>query len=238
MWTIFLQKNLSTEECLLKIDTLKKEIFKLIEFELRTYFAEKIIVYFDNNMLFSQKNGIQMNLIDALMKADNDTLGLAGVFPKIELYWVKDNKDHNIVISNLEDKYNKIIIEKDFSLVNKNANILTSIEQLEFNSLKTLIFDVNLINYGNNWIEYVPSLERRCELQTEYILMNTHLKNKNLSLVESLELEKNLKNSSSYNNLYLKIHRVMPKIVNNLEQEWQNKSQEINKELKIRRKKI
>lgn len=238
MWTIFLQQNLTNEECLLKIEDLKLDIFKSLEFQLKTYFAEKITVYFDNNMLFSQKSGIQMNLIDALMQADEDAINLKGVFPKVELYWVRDDKSHNLVFSNLKDKYITLIINKGFSLVKKNTSILTSLEELEFNSLKSLIFDVELVNYVTNWIKYAPSLERRCELQTEHILINTHLKNKELSLLESMELEKNLKNSSSYNNLYTKIYRVMPKIINNLEQEWQNKSQEITKEIKLRRKKI
>lgn len=236
MWKIFFKDNTSAERCLLSIDFIKQEIFTQLEDEVRAYFAEKIVLYFDNNMLFQQKRGLHVNLIDALQDAEQDVIKLNGVFPRVELYWMKEEENNTLLTFGLKDKFDKYFIQQGFELIKKDAVPSKSLIVMEFNAWKTILFDIAIVDYISSWIKYAPSLERRAMMQTEYILLSTHLKNNDLSTTEIIAFEENLKKHNSYNNLYEKIMRVMPKIENSLYEEWSSNEKGITKELRQKRK--
>lgn len=239
MWKIFTSKNISIENCFFNIENLKLDIFTSLESEVKSYFAEKLVLYFDNNMLFQQKRELHINLMDALSQAEKDMLNIQGVFPRLELYWLHEKEESNtLVIFGLADNLEHFLEKRNFKLFKKDAKPLVSQELLEHNSFRTLIFDVELVNYANSWIDFTPNLEKRTALQTEYILLNTHLKREDLSMREIIEFENNIQNHPSYNKLYEKIFRIMPKIENSLDQEIKSSPLELNDVRKRTKKNI
>jgi hypothetical protein len=237
MWKIFSKKDLDIEDTINSIEIWKKEIFSLVEVTVKEYFAKKVTVYFDNNMIFQQKRGLHFNLMEALSTAEKEMLNSGGVFGKIELYWLREEDNQILIIFGLDDDKEYTLTDMGFNLIKKDALPLSNnLEELEHNSWKTLIFDVELVNYVTSWINYTPNIEERSVLQAEYILFNMHFKNQDIGLLERIEFEENIKHHSSYKELCNKVLRIMPKIESSLEQEW-NTGKISTKDIKTKQKK-
>jgi hypothetical protein len=229
MWKIFSKLDSSIEKTVLSIESFKHAIFMELEAEVKAYFAEKIVVYFDNNMIFHHKKGLHLNLMDALSDAEQDMIHSSVLFGRIELYWIRGDDEQSIIIYGLPDDKENILIDHGFSLVERDIIPMSDkIEQLQYNAWKTLIFDAELVNYATGWINYTPDMEKRSQLQTEYILLRMEQKKKEMTIVEALKFEENIKQHSAYKELYNKVLRVMPKIENSLEQEWRTGTIAVN----------
>ena len=220
MWKLFIKENTSVEEILDDLDKIKASIFYAFEKEVKEYFAKKVVIYFDNFMIFQQKRGLHINLMEALSTAEKDKLDIRGVFPKVDLYWIREDLTHTLVIFGLDNEKEFFLEEQGFKLIQRDSKPKKKQQELEHIAYKTLLFDVELVNYAINWVNHTPEIEERSLLQAEYILLNMHFKKEDLSLLEKIEFEKNIKSHPSYNELYNKVLRVMPKIENSLEQEW------------------
>lgn len=232
MWKIFLRTDNNVSFILSAIDKIKSEVFSLMEIEVKEYFAKKAVLYFDNNSIFHPKRGLHFNLMEALSTAEKDMLGSNGLFGKIELYWLREENRHTLMIFGLDDNKEFVLKNQNFNLIKRDAVLQTgSFEEMEHVTWRTLIFDMELVNYASGWIDYTPNLETRSILQTEYILSNMHTKNNPMSLLEILDFEKNIMSHPSYDELYQKVLRIMPKVETSLEQEWQTENTIIPKEV-------
>ncbi len=239
MWKIFYLKNEDKFETMNLINTWKQFVYSKMNIKVKQYFAEKLVVFFDNRMIFQQKKGMHDNLIDSLANAENNMKGFDVIFKSINLYWIaEENGDNFLIVSNLpheEDFYPSIKNGYGFELMQDDAIPMNGkIEKLKFMSWSTLVFDVSLSDFYKGWINYTPSLEKRSELQALYILCSVYYKDNNLSLTERIAYEDTIKQSDKYKELYNKILKIMPKIENSLEQEWrvnvvQNNTEKKNK---------
>lgn len=240
MYDLFF-KNTSIEDAFLSIEKWKKEVFSIVELEVKKYFAEKVIVYFDNYMFFKKEMGFHNNLMEALAISTEEMMNAHGVFKDIALRWISEGNEHFLLIKGLRSKDEKTLSNYGFSLIDKNIIVEDNKrEELNLNSWFTIVFNLELVNFSKDWFKHIPELERRSHLQTEYILTNTQFNKVEMTLLEKIKFEKEIKNHNSYNVLYNKIIKVMPKMQSSLMQEYKDEiykdviEQQINKnKLKI-----
>lgn len=242
MWKIFNKQESSIEKSLLSIEKWKEDLFLRLSIDVKHYFAKKVIVYFDNNMMFQQKRGLHINLMEALSQSEKEMLNIQGVFPRIESYWLRDKEAQSLIVFGLNDKDEHTLNQQGFKLIQRDIMPSSNnMEAFEYNAWKTLVFDVELVNYSSGWINFIPELELRAALQAEYILLNTHFKKQNMTLLEKIQFEKNIRQHASFEAMYEKIIRIMPKIEQSLKNEWNEGILPIAAEetiKKVRKKKI
>jgi hypothetical protein len=223
MWSIFScnQTDADFFQAFKLLEAWKSDLFAIKEEEVKHYFAQKVVSYFDNMMIFHQKRGLHQNLMEALSLSEKEMANAAGVFKPIHAYWLQDDDKHLVITFGLEKKYYDSLQRHSFSLMAEDVSPMNGRHtQMKFQALQMLVFDIDLVNFSQSWINYTPSLEQRSEIQTRFILTHTHFKKNELSMVEKINFEKNLKTHPQYEELYQKVLRIMPKIETSLEQEW------------------
>lgn len=222
MWKIYETNQLTITETFQSLEDWKASIFNQMEITVKTYFANKMVSHFDNRMIFQQTKSSHENLMEALSDSEKQMMDLDILFPEIKIYWLQEDDKAFIITKNLpetknfepEPKHNLIILKKNPAPNNQYIN------ELEHKAWGAVAFNMNICNYSKGWINYIPSIEERCALQTKVIIMNTMLKNKEYSLLEKIELEENIKNHKAYNELYDRMLKIMPKINKSLTEEW------------------
>jgi hypothetical protein len=221
MWKIFYSPETIQWKSFQALEAWKEELFNTLESHIKDYFAKKVVVYFDNMMIFHQKRGLHHNLMESLSLAEKEMQEVGSLFPSVYIYVLKEDNGCALITSGLEDKYIDTLSPYGFELVENNAHPGTDKEEkMKFLSWSTLVFDIELVNFAKGWINHTPSLDERSILQAEYILMNMHFRKNESTLLEKIEFKKNIKNHPQYEELYQKVLRVMPKIESSLEQEW------------------
>lgn len=221
MWKIFYSNEKNHYENFQSLEAWKIEIFNILEINIRKYFAEKVVVHFDNMMLFQQKRGIHQNLLESLSNAEKEMQNSAILFQPINMHIIKEENGYALITSGLDDKYIDTLVNYGFQLIENNANLGTNKEEkMRHIAWSTLVFDMELVNFATGWINYTPSLEERSRLQTEYILMNMDFKKVQKTLLEKILFKTGIHEQPQYEELYQKVLRVMPKIEGFLEQEW------------------
>jgi len=243
MWKIFHKKNNNYRDSMLSVESWKSHVFMKVDIQVKKYFAEKFVVLFDNKMIFNSKGGLHENLMEALSQVEDGITTYPFIFKQIKAHIIIDDENVFLAIKNLPDQNILYPIKKngfDFDLYIDDANLVSKkIEEIEYNSFSMLVFDIALSNFYKDWINFTPEIEKRAELQTIYTLVKMEAKNKDLSLLNQIEHEKNLKNQAQYQILYEKILKLMPKIESNLETEWKMSSIEhFNEETEQRIKKL
>jgi hypothetical protein len=232
MWKIFFNQEENYLTVLQAVENWKIELFNIIQNEIKQYFAKKVVTYFDNLLMFQQKQKKEIHtcLLESLSQAEKEMQDIGGLFGRIEIYLVKEDQGVGLISFGLEDRHIYSLQKYGFSIVKNNAKItdskLISLKQISWSSL---VFDVDLINYAINWIDWAPNLEERAKAQATYLLMTTYYKsNLNLTMKEKIEFEEKIENHPKYTEIYQKVYRLMPKIEIQLEEEWKN-TVDINK---------
>lgn len=224
MWKIFYKSNQDFKESLKIIETWKNFVFSKMDNKVKKYFAEKVVVLFDNKMIFNAKNGLHENLIESLVQVEENISSYDLLFKQIKAFIIFDDETIFLITKNLPIDEEFWPTKKNgygFELYADTANLVSDkVEELEFNSISTMIFDVALSDFYKGWINFTPDMNKRTELQTNYILMMMNSKNEKQSLVNQIEYEKDLKGKTKYQDIYDKILKLMPKIESHLENEW------------------
>jgi hypothetical protein len=222
MWKIFQNRDLEILESFQSVNDWKDLVFSRMDIKLKQYFANKVVVYFDNKMLFQQKNGLHENLMESLSLAEKDMQQISGLFPDIRAFWIPDNNNSFLITLNLPHDESLYPNSKyGFELIKDDAVPGDGkLEKLQHDSWGNLVFSTELSDFSRGWINYTPSLEERTALQVKYIIMATNFKNKEYSLMEKIQFEENIEEYPQFEELYNKILRVMPKIESTLEEEW------------------
>ena len=233
MWKNFYTDKKDFNKIISNLGIVKENIIDLESKNVKKYFANKLVTYFDNLMLLKQKNGIHGNLLEALSIAEKDMLNIDGVFPNVYCYLIEEDSVLSVLFRNYKEDYN--FIKTYFNSTDYSWNNSVNIDELMFESWCNVMFDINQINYSVDWIEYVPSLEDRCTLQAEYILYQTTFKSGEFSLLEKIAFEKNIKNHPQYEKLIDRLIKVMPKIENYLQHEWEINNSIIQEHNQIKR---
>lgn len=222
MWKIYETNQLNIIETFQSLEDWKHSIFNQMEIKVKTYFAHKMVSHFDNRMIFQQNKSSHENLMEALSDSEKQMINLEILFPEIKIYWLQEEDVSYVITKNLpeiksfepEPKHNLNLLKK-----NPVANP-QYVDELDHKSWSSVAFNINICNYSKGWINYIPSLEERCSLQTKVIIMNTLLKNKEYSLTEEVQLEENITNHKAYKDLYERMLKIMPKINKSLSDEW------------------
>jgi len=224
MWKIFQNNDLNILESFQSVNDWKDLVFSKMDIKVKQYFAKKVVVYFDNMMLFKQKRGMHENLLDALSNAEKDMQKISGVFPSIRAFWIPENKNSFLITTNLPDEDEFYPIGKyGFKLMIANASAIDGkLEQLQHDSWGNLVFDAELSDFSKGWINYTPDLNERASLQSKHIIMGATFKDGVYSLLEKVQFEENIESYPQFKELQEKILRVMPKIESSMEDEWRS----------------
>jgi hypothetical protein len=225
MWKNFYTKKTDLNTVIQSLEDWKKAIFNEENLKVKEYFATKVVVYFDNMMIFHQKKGLHNNLLDSLGLAEKEMSAANLVFKPINFYLIKEEAGFSLLTSGLNLTEGMIDLAKElgFKLIESDFGGMVKLEELKFNSWATLVFDFELVNFSQNWINYTPTIEERSRLQAEHILYNMSFKKTELSMVEKIKFEENITKHPQYQELLDKVLKVMPKIESSLEQEWRTK---------------
>jgi hypothetical protein len=221
MWKIFQNKDLDILESFQSVDDWKDSVFVKMDIKLKKYFAEKVVVYFDNMMMFNQKSGMHENLMESLSIAEKDMQQVSGLFPDIRCFWIPENQNSFLITLNLPNEKEYYPTGKyGFELIKDDATPENGkLEKLQHTGWGNLVFSSELSEFAKGWINYTPSLEERTNLQVKYIIMNANFK-KDGTLLEKIKFEENIENYPQFEELYNKVLRIMPKIESSLEDEW------------------
>lgn len=224
MWKLFYTNDENFLNILKNVDIWKAEIFQLIQNEIKQYFAKKVVTYFDNNLMFNKQNkDMHHSLLGSLALSEEEMQNVYVLFNKIEIYIIKEDIGATIITFGLENKYNYLLEKYNINLIKEISINDSKLIKLKNKSYGILIFDIELVNYALNWLSWAPSLEERAKLQTKHLLVNNYIKsNANLSLKDKVKFESNIESHPKYNEIYKKLYRLMPKIENQLEEEWKN----------------
>lgn len=220
MWSIFTLNDKNTNEVIQNIEDLKCFISRLYENKVKEHFAKKMVVYFDNYMILKKDRGLHANLFEALSISEKEMKDINLIFPDIELYWFKEENENSFMIKNIKEEDFDTIKSLGFEYIYKTQHLSGNYKKLRYESLQTLLFSVELVNYSKDWIDFTPSAEERSKLQASFMFLDMKVKKENLDLYQQIELEKSLDKNPAFQSLYDKIFKVMPKIEQSLEREW------------------
>lgn len=222
MWQNFYTSSNNLLTTLASMDRIKKDIYDMESIKLKEYFAKKVVLAFDNLMIFFASNGLDMNLKQALAESQEEMNSAKPLFPEIKMYLLKEDVGYSLMISNLEasDVAIGMLEVSGFDYVGQEDGIIENLPKLEFNSWSTLAFHFSLVNYSHSWINYTPILEERAIQQAEHILFRMTFKKTDSNLHEKLLFLENIKKHPNYKELYEKIVRLMPKLETSLEKQW------------------
>lgn len=223
MWKIFTNQTLTSIETFQAVNDWKSIVFQKTDFKLKKYFAEKVAVYFDNAMLLKKSQGLHDNLLEALSLAEKEIQNLYSIFPDIKCLVMPEDYNSVLITVNLPNDNTYYPKDYGFNLFTDNAEPnATKIARLKNQSWENLIFSIEISDFARGWINHTPSLEERTELQVKHILLSKNFQNKNLTLLEKVKYEEDIKKHFQYNELYNKIIKIMPKIETTLEEEWKD----------------
>jgi len=224
MWKIFQNKKEDVLESFQSVNDWKDSVFSKMDINLKQYFAEKVVVYFDNMMLFQQNRGMHENLMEALSISEKEMQQTSGLFPDIRCFWLPENKNTFLITLNLPDEQIYYPNGKyGFELIKDDAVPAGGkLERLQHDSWGNLVFSAELSDFSRGWINYTPGLVERTILQVKYIILTTNFKKNEYSLLEKIQFEENIDKYPQFEELYNKILRVMPKIESSLEEEWRS----------------
>ena len=177
-------------------------------------------MYFDHSMVFKKNEGIHDNFLNALAIAEKELQNIDFLFPDIKCFLIAEDCNSVLITLNLKENMPSPI-KFGFQLENENLiPNLDKIKYLQHNSWENLIFSTDISDFYNSWINYAPNIKKRAELLVEYLLINKQLNIKEMSMIEKINFEKNIKNHHKYQELYDKIIKFMPQIQSSLEGEW------------------
>lgn len=237
MWSIYIKKNTFTET-IPYVNLWKDDIFTKLKDSMLKYYASKVSTYFDNAILFQSKHNHHDLLMGALASSEVDMLNIKMLYPDVLFYVIEELDNTSIITQNLsvESSY---MPNKDYGILVYDLNInleQSKIVNLKFNSWSTLVFSPELVDYSNSWISYVPSLEERALLQAKNIITSANFKKHNLTLLEKIKFDENIENYPQFEELYLKLLKVMPKMDHQLHEEvdLNQNSQIVNKRIKTK----
>lgn len=221
MWKVFTNTTFNIPETIKEVSKWKSFVYDYENVKFKKYFAEKVSLYFDNGMLFKKSEGIHDNFLNALSMAEKEIEKADFLFPDVKCFLITENNNNVLVTLNLGKERMISPINYGFILENENPTPnLQKIKQLQHNSWETLIFSTEISDFYNGWINYTPEIEKRAESLVEYLLINKQLTAKEMSMVEKIYVENNIKNHHQYKDLYDRIIKIMPKIETSLEEEW------------------
>lgn len=224
MWKIYKTNQLNLLETFQSIEDWKHSVFNQMDMKVKQFFAEKMVSHFDNRMIFQNSKNGKENLFEALSDAEKQMTNAYILFKPIKFYWIPSEDDDSFVISYGLPEENSFLPEPKHNLNLYNENPTLSHDkmyEIENKAWSTLVFDIRLCNYSKGWINYIPSIEDRCLLQTKVILMNMTLKNKDdCSLLEKVEIEEKIHEHPHFAELHNKIVKLMPKFNKILTDEW------------------
>lgn len=215
MWKVFSIKDKSNDEFLPILESVRSGIMEEMTKKIKSFFANKTIVAFDNQVLFEARNVDHHTcLMEALSLSEKAMIESANqIFPRIEAYWVVDDGVNSLMFSHLDDSFDTMLTTKGFSLVHTNSGLSCSVEKLEFMTLKCLAFDIGLVNYINDWVDCVPSADERAMLLAKHVLVNLYQKKTNASILDVLNYAEKISGSKTIADLHKKIMHIMPKTV-------------------------
>ncbi len=224
MWKIFINNELDVNQTFEALNIWKNLVYSKLNIKVKKYLAEKIVVYFDNKVLFKKDGSVHDMLMSALSQTEKDIEEMQSIFPDVKCFIIPEDKNSILITFNLpESKEYYPEEEFRFNLIQKNIDFnYEKIKQFKNKAWENLIFSLEITDLANSWINYTPSLEKRVELQTKYILLNKNFKNEELSLLEKINLEENITKTQNYKELYKKIEKIMPQIEDKLNIEWRD----------------
>lgn len=220
MWSIFTTNKNNANEILENIEDVKNLIFRIYEKKVKEHFAQKMVVYFDNYMILNKDKGLHVNLFEALSRSEKEMRAINSLFPDIQLYWFQEKNESSFMIKNLKEEDFVALEKVGFDFIYKTTNLTGDNKKLEFESMQTLLFSINLVNYAKDWIDHTPTAEERSRLQAVFMFLDMKVKKENLDLYQQIELERSLSENEAFQSLYDKIYKIMPKIEQSLEREW------------------
>lgn len=222
MWKIFQAKELTVLEAFQSVSDWKALVFSKMDIRLKQYFAEKVVIHFDNMMLFQQKRGMHENLMEALSIAEKEMQNADILFQEIRCFWIPEEEQSFLITLNLPAEESFYPNGKyGFELIKDDAVPMEGRkDKLQQTSWENLVFSPDLSDFARGWINYTPALEERSKLQAKFILLNANFKKPELSLLEKIQFEEKIETHPQYNELYNKVLRIMPRIESSLEQEW------------------
>lgn len=222
MWQNFYTQNNNITNILTSLEQVRKDIFDMESVKVKEYFARKVVLAFDNLMIFFAGNGLDVNLRKALAESQEDMRDALPLFPEIKMYLIKEDVGYSLMVKNLEatDVVIGLFDVFGFQYMGQEDGVVTDIARLEFNSFSTLAFNFSLVDYSRSWINYTPALEERAIQQAEHILFRMTFKKIESSVKEQMQFLENVKNHPNYKELYQKIIRLMPKLESSLEKQW------------------
>ena len=235
MWTLFNYKNDNISEIFKSIDLIKKEVLSLLQSEVREYFSTKAVVYFDNNRLLDKKQGLHDNLLLALSDAEKEMVTEQRdfkLFPTVRYQWFHEDGKNVFAIDTTEESVIEIFKVFNFEIFKRNVRMFAHKEvDLQYYSTGGILFDLALVNFAKNWVDFVPNFEQRCQLQVEFILTKS-LKSTGIKNVSRNEIYKHEK----YAALLEKVQKVMPQIEREMIVNWEEAPKTMIK--KINKKRI
>lgn len=226
MWKIYKTNQLNILETFQSIEDWKHSVFNQMDMKVKQFFADKMVSHFDNRMIFQSNKSSQENLFESLSDTEKQMTNADILFKPIKFYWIPSEDDDSFVISYGLPETPSFYPEPKHNLTLYNDNPTLGndkIYEIENKAWSTLVFDIRLCNYSKGWINYIPSIEERCLLQTKVVLMNMILKNKeDCSLLEKVEIEEKIQEHPHFQELHNKIVKAMPKLQKALTDEWRN----------------
>lgn len=226
MWKIYKTNQLNILETFQSIEDWKHSVFNQMDMKVKQFFADKMVSHFDNRMIFQSNKSSKENLFESLSDTEKQMTSADILFKPIKFYWIPSEDDDSFVISYGLPEIPSFYPEPKHNLTLYNDNPTLGndkIYEIENKAWSTLVFDIRLCNYSKGWINYIPSIEERCLLQTKVVLMNMILKNKeDCSLLEKVEIEEKIKEHPHFQELHNKMVKAMPKLQKSLTDEWRN----------------
>lgn len=223
MWKLFfIETNLSNSVVI--ANNWKEILHNKLNISVKKYFAEKVTVLFDNHMLFRQGNGIHENLMDALAQAELDMHSAVPLFPDVNFYLIPEKDVTFLAVEGLSDspEYNPDV-RFGIKVFDSHAELSDERKSnIKYSSWSSLVFSIELCNFGKGWINFTPSLEERARLQTKHIISSSNFKKNELSLLQKIQFDNTVEDFPQFDSLYNKLVKVMPKMENSLEDEWKN----------------
>ena len=94
MWKVFFNQEESYLTVMQAVEKWKLELFHLVQNETKQYFAKKVVTYFDNFLMFQQKQKKEIHqcLLESLSQSEKEMLDIEGLFNRIEIYLIKEEK--------------------------------------------------------------------------------------------------------------------------------------------------
>ncbi len=221
MWKVFTNTTFNVAETFKELNKWTSFVYDYENVKFKKYFAEKVSLHFDNAMLFKKSEGIHDNFLNSLSLAEKEIQNAELLFPDVKCFLIIEDNNNVLVTLNLGQE--KMISPSNYGFKLENDNPtpnLNKLKHLQHNSWENLVFSTEISDFYNGWINYTPDIEKRTEALVEFLLINKQLTAKEMSMVEKVYIENNIKNHHQYKDLYDRIIKVMPKIETSLEEEW------------------